>query len=253
MRTVVRPKNATTLFQVPHPPTIFHLIPHSNCDAAYEKTFDEYYETQVRTIFHSILPALEKQKGNHSRRFVWAETNYLTRWWKDPRTSSHLKDLFHTLMVSGQIEIINGGWVMHDEGITRYDSQIHQMTPGHDQLLQIFVDRRHDSDLRLTTGWQIASSGSSPFTVHLHQWAGYDMLVLNRMPDSVKAILQANRTLQFYWTTPDGTSRIFVHVLDAHYTSPDGFNWEDNELDNPVPVTRDNVQKRSDLFVKILQ
>ncbi len=127
------------------------------------------------------------------------------------------------------------------------------MTHGHDQLQQIFVDRRHYSDLRLTTGWQIASFGSSPFTVHLHQWAGYDMLVLNQMPHSVKAILQANRTLQFYWQTPDGTSRILVHVLDDHYTSPVGFNWEDNEFGNSVPVTRHNVQERSDLFVKILQ
>lgn len=229
--------------------TVFHLVPHSHCDASYKKTFDEYYETEVRTVLSSMPRALEEL--NTSRRFVWAETSYLTRWWKDSRTSPRLKEVFHSLLTSGQLEIVNGGWVMHDEGITRYDSQIHQMALGHDRLRQIFVNHVDIPDIDVSTGWQIDSFGPSPFTVNFHQWAGMNFLVLNRIPEEVKASLKSNQSLQFYWETPN--CRILVHVMDTHYSSPDGFNWEDLEYGGPAPIDGHNVQERSDVFMKILR
>lgn len=227
--------------------TVFHILPHSHCDAAYKKTFDEYYETEVRNVLNSMSVALERDK---SRRFVWAETIYLTRWWKDPRTTDQQKKLFHELLILGRLEIVNGGWVMHDEGITRYDSQIHQMTEGHDRLKQMLFDHLRRPNVSVTTGWQIDPFGPSPFTVNLHDWAGMDFLVLNRMPSNVKDALKANQTLQFYWDT--GQAKIFVHVMDTHYASPHGFDWEDMEHGDPIPITKENVRERSDIFMKVL-
>jgi hypothetical protein len=228
--------------------TNFHILPHSHCDAAYKKTFDEYYETEVRNVLNSAIVALGRDK---SRRFVWAETIYLTRWWKDSRTTNKQKELFHTLLIQGQMETVNGGWVMHDEGITRYDSQIHQMTQGHDRLKQMLVDYLRRPDASVSTGWQIDPFGPSPFTVNMHNWAGMDFLVLNRMPDNVKDSLKANQTLQFYWET-DQATRILVHVMDTHYASPEGFDWEDLEHGNPIPITKENVRERADLFMEVL-
>ena len=226
--------------------TVFHLIPHSHCDAAYKKTFEEYHETETRNVLNSVLLALSHDK---SRRFVWAETSFLTRWWKDPRTSKKQKLLFHDMLVAGKLELVNGGWVMHDEAITRYDSQIHQMTEGHNRLQQMLLDYLRRPNASVTTGWQIDPFGPSPFTVNLHVWADMDFLVLNRIPDKVKDELKANKTLQFYWETEQ--ARILVHVMDTHYESPQGFDWE-NVLSHPIPVTRENVRERSDTFMKLV-
>ncbi len=228
-------------------PTFFHIIPHSHCDAAYKKSFDEYYETEVRNVFQSILGALHNDK---SRRFVWAETIYLTRWWKDPRTNLEQKKIFQELLIKGQIEIVNGGWVMHDEGITRYDSQIHQMTEGHDRLHQMLLDDLRCPNVTVVTGWQIDPFGPSPFSVNLHDWAGMDFLVLNRMPTNIKDAIKANKTLQFYWETEQ--AKILVNVMDTHYASPEGFDWEDLEHGESIPITKENLRERSDIFMNVL-
>jgi hypothetical protein len=240
-------------------PVVFHLIPHSHCDAAYKKTFDEYYETEVRNVLNSILVAIPQDS---LRRFVWAETIFLTRWWKDSRTTFAQRQLFQRLLIEGRIEIVNGGWVMHDEGITRYDTQIHQMTQGHDRLQQMLVDTIGRPNVSVVTGWQIDPFGPSPFTVHLHDWAGMDFLVLNRMPEYVKNSLKANKSLQFYWEPQSHdifpqqnttvTPRILVHAMDTHYASPDGFNWEDLEHGSPTQISKLNVQERTDTFLDIL-
>jgi hypothetical protein len=248
--------NHTIIDYTDHQPLVFHIIPHSHCDAAYKKTFDEYYETEVRNVLISVLEAIPRDP---SRRFVWAETIFLTRWWKDPRTTAAQKKLFQELLNNGRLEIVNGGWVMHDEGITRYDSQIHQMTLGHDRLQQILVDEEGRFNLSIKTGWQIDPFGPSPFTVNLHAWAGMDFLVLNRMPDDVKDRLKSNRSLQFYWETGQPSTkqqstiaRVLVHVMDTHYASPPGFDWEDVEHELPDQITDGNVQDRTDEFMKIL-
>lgn len=256
-RTLLERSNTTTTV-LRSEPKVFHLIPHSHCDAAYKKTFDEYYETEVRNVLNSIVQALPQDP---SRRFLWAETIFLTRWWKDSRTTAAQRLLLHQLLNNKQLEIVNGGWVMHDEGITRYDTQIHQMTEGHDRLQQMLVDPLGRSNVTIQTGWQIDPFGPSPFTVHLHAWAGMDFLVLNRMPEYVKDRLKAKNSLQFYWQpTLDGIAphdnttipRILVHAMDTHYASPDGFNWEDLEHGVPEQVSNNNVQERTDTFLQIL-
>jgi hypothetical protein len=88
-----------------------------------------------------------------------------------------------------------------------------------------------------------------------------DFLVLNRMPDNVKSALKSNETIQFYWeTSPTKTAgqvvgsrqRILVHVMDTHYASPDGFNWEDLEHGPPIQITDDNIEERTNTFMDIL-
>jgi hypothetical protein len=227
-----------------HEPIIAHIVPHSHCDAAYKKTFDEYYETEVRNVLNSVLLALEKDS---SRRFSWAETSFLTKWWQDPRTTDQQKRFLQRLLVLDRMEIVNGGWVMHDEAISRYDSQIHQMIEGHDRLQQMLVDKLHRPNVSVSTGWQIDPFGASAFTVNLHAWAGMDVLVLNRMPQDIKDQLKANQTLQFYWETPQ--AKLLVHVMDTHYGSPNGFDWESSK---GVPVTKENVRDRSDAFMDVL-
>lgn len=43
-----------------------------------------------------------------------------------------------TLVQNGQLEFVNGGWVMNDEAVTNYVSVINQMTEGHLFILENF-------------------------------------------------------------------------------------------------------------------
>jgi alpha-mannosidase II len=228
-------------------PLVVHLVPHSHCDAAYKKTFEEYYQTEVRHILNSVLDALSQNK---SRRFLWSETSFLVKWWKDPRTLPKDKQFFQQLVQAQRLELVNGGWVMHDEAITRYDSQIQQMAYGHDLLSQLFVDSLHRPNIKISTAWQIDPFGASSTTVNLANWSGMELLVTNRLPPNIKEELKANQSLEFLWKVPGAS--LLVHVMDNHYESPGGFNWESLEHPSTV-VTKDNVQNKSDTFMSILQ
>lgn len=61
---------------------------------------------------------------------------FFTRWWAEQTELK--KSQVKTLVANGQLEFINGGWVMNDEAVTNYVSVINQMTEGHLFLLETF-------------------------------------------------------------------------------------------------------------------
>jgi hypothetical protein len=76
------------------------------------------------------------------------------------------------------------------------------------------------------------------------------------VPDAIKAELQGNQSLEFIWrgshSLPKGRAEILTHVLDTHYESPTGFDWEPPaQAGVAVPVTRENVAQRADAFMQV--
>lgn len=51
--------------------------------------------------------------------------SYLERWWRDASQKS--KSDFISLVKSGQLEIVGGGWVMNDEANSHYFAIIEQV------------------------------------------------------------------------------------------------------------------------------
>ena len=47
-------------------------------------------------------------------RFIYVEIGYFWRWWNEQTEVT--KDTVRTLVKNGQLEFINGGWCMNDEG-----------------------------------------------------------------------------------------------------------------------------------------
>lgn len=95
-------------------------------DAGWQVSVDEYQLSQVDVILDNVLVQLEQ---NPDRRFTYAETNFLASWFRRQplATQSRVKKLVE----QGRLEIVNGGWVQHDEAGPLYNEMIDQTTRGH--------------------------------------------------------------------------------------------------------------------------
>ena len=231
------------------PPLDIHVVPHSPCDAGYKKTFAGYLGSEVNSILSSVTRALD---ADPSRRFIWSESSFLDGWLKHGAGEGEA-ELFRALVATGQLEIVGGGWVMHDETVTTHRAQLRQMQVGHEEVLKPYLGR----DFRVRHGWQIDPFGQSAFTPTLCALSGCEAWVTNRVGDANKAEMKKNRSLQFLWhgngELSASDSEVLTHVLDSHYESPAGFDWE---LDPHSPgesgrrVTDANVQNMSDAYVQ---
>ena len=77
---------------------------------------EHYYDTQVRDILSSVITQLKNDK---KKRFIWAETCYLQKFY-DELKNEDLKAVVRELVETGQLELVGGGWVQHDETLTTY-------------------------------------------------------------------------------------------------------------------------------------
>lgn len=110
-----------------------HLIMHSHDDPGWLKTVDQYYTganssvylASVQYIFDSVITELKKDPQRH---FTFCEMSFMTRWYYEQTPLE--RSIFKGLVKSGQITIVNGGWVMHDEAASHYVSMIDQTTLG---------------------------------------------------------------------------------------------------------------------------
>jgi len=55
-----------------------HIIPHTHADPSWLLTFDEYYKRYVSDILNNVVGHLI---DDPSKRFAWAETCYLHRYY----------------------------------------------------------------------------------------------------------------------------------------------------------------------------
>lgn len=82
-----------------------HLIPHSHNDVGWLKTVDQYYygsatryqRAGIQYILDSVIRELQVDPN---RRFIWVETAYLSKWWKEQTPAT--KDVFTKLVETGK-------------------------------------------------------------------------------------------------------------------------------------------------------
>jgi len=232
------------------------LVPHSHCDPTWKSNYRQYYDTTVRGILEAVVRTLWLAPG---RRFAWADTSFLALWmaregerrsrlstrarWqalagaRNTSTSSAAVDevtwrgAFRELVDAGQIEVIHGGWVQHDEGLSSLSDTIDMMDLGR-RYVESLLGRR------TRIAWQIDSFGHTSSTPALLKRLGYRAVFLTRVPQIAMQKLRRSSRLEGMWGQQraqpgERVDAIFVHIpYDGTYAFPAGFDVEKVETAN---------------------
>lgn len=163
------------------------VVPHSHNDPGWHKTVDGYFADQTRHILDNMVEKLLKYP---KMTFVWAESVFLSLWWKD--LDEEARREVRQLIKRRQLEIVGGGWVVTDEANCHYFSIIDQMIEGHRWL-------RDNIGVVPRTSWSLDPFGYSSFHPYLYKRVGFENAVILRVSGNMKSRLEEERGLEFFW------------------------------------------------------
>jgi hypothetical protein len=210
------------------------------------KTVDQYYIERVQFILDTVTAAL---LANPDRKFTYVEIAFFKRWWLEQTPA--LQSQFYGLVANGQFKFNLGGADMNDEATTDFHSEINQMTEGAQFIMETFGDIA-----RPTVGWHVDPFGHSASTASLWSDIGFDAFGLNRIDYRLKDQLKANQSLEFIWqgsTSLGQQTRIWAHVLDSHYCTPDEMGYDDSlfiNVDPRLPTYGVNAAQQAQALVQ---
>ncbi|XP_071733945.1 probable alpha-mannosidase At5g13980 isoform X1 [Rutidosis leptorrhynchoides] len=231
-----------------------HLVAHTHDDVGWLKTVDQYYVGSnnsiqvacVQNVLDSMVNALLADKN---RKFIYVEQAFFQRWWRSQ--SDATKEIVKGLVRSGQLELINGGWCMHDEAAPHYIDMIDQTTYGHK-----FIKEQFNVTPRI--GWQIDPFGHSAVQAYLlGAEVGFDSVFFGRIDYQDRAKRKGDKSLEVIWRgskSLGSSSQIFAGAFPENYEPPPGgFYFEVNDDSDIVQDDMDlfdyNVQERVNDFV----
>ncbi|CAI5487727.1 unnamed protein product [Closterium sp. Naga37s-1] len=168
---------------------------------------------------HAPCPTAPPFLQSPSRRFIWEEMSYLSRWWVD--ATQEEREGMRALVQSGQLEIVGGGWVMNDEleivvGVwvmndesgqldivgggwvmndeanSHYYAIIEQLTEGNTWLYDTL-------GVTPTNSWAIDPFGHSATMPYLLKRSGFANMLIQRTHYEVKKALARQKHLEFFW------------------------------------------------------
>lgn len=185
------------------------IIPHSHNDPGWIMTFEQYFQQKTRGILDTIVNVLSEKQ---TRKFVWAETSYLSLWWEQASNDMRAK-MKRLIVETKQLEIVTGGWVMTDEANSYYYATIEQMIQGHEWL-----KANIDPSLRPKHGWSIDPFGYTATMPYLLRQMGFDAMLIQRVHYHLKKYMAQNLKLEFKWrqswsTLTSKDTSILTHVM----------------------------------------
>lgn len=178
------------------------LLPFSHSDPGWLQTVVSYYDDKTGPTLKNMVEKLEKYPN---MTFLWSEISFFSMYWA--RADHAQKEKMRKLVANGQLEFVNGGYVMTDEATANLYAIVHQYVTGHQFLHSNFnVTVRH--------GWAIDPFGHSATLPYIYQNLGFESMLIQRVHYNIKEYLGRNRALQFYWQQywGDGNDKLFCHL-----------------------------------------
>ncbi|XP_004084261.3 lysosomal alpha-mannosidase [Oryzias latipes] len=216
-----------------------HLVPHTHDDVGWLKTVDQYFygdrndiqHAGVQYILDSVVDQLLK---NPDRRFIYVETAFFYRWWK--QQSSSMQQTVKQLVNEGRLEFVNGGWCMSDEAATHYSAVIDQMTLG-----LRFLNETFGACGRPRVAWHIDPFGHAREHASLFSQMGYDGFFFGRLDYQDRDSRRSKKEQELLWRASDSLpapmADLFTGILPNGYNPPTGFCWD--QLCNDPPIRDD--------------
>ena len=190
---------------------IIHVVCHTHDDPGWLWTLDDYYmgtddcKVSVKRILDNMLVSLS---NNKERKFSYVEMSFFKKWY-DTQTEK-IKQKVKDFIKEGRLEIINGGWVMHDEAGTYYKHLIDNMRIGLKFLKEEF-------NITPKIGWFIDPFGHSSATSHILSQMNFEKIVLTRIDYLEKKYRIENHNLEFNYDPFGIGQNIFTHISYHHY------------------------------------
>ncbi|XP_013877498.1 lysosomal alpha-mannosidase [Austrofundulus limnaeus] len=213
-----------------------HLVPHTHDDVGWLKTVDQYFygdrndiqHAGVQYILDSVVDQLLK---NPDRRFIYVETAFFYRWWK--QQSSSTQQTVRQLVDEGRLEFVNGGWCMSDEATTHYSAVIDQMTLG-----LRFLNETFGVCGRPRVAWHIDPFGHAREHASMFAQMGYDGLFFGRVDYQDRGRRMAEKEQELLWRASESLTPpmadLFTGILPNGYNPPEGFCWDQLCSDAPI-------------------
>ncbi|OWF39114.1 Alpha-mannosidase 2x [Mizuhopecten yessoensis] len=180
------------------------VVPHSHNDPGWVKTFDDYYQGQVRQLLDNMINKLEEDPR---RKFIETEISFFSTWWRD--ISQDTRKRVKRLVDKGQLEITTGGWVMTDEANTHYAAIVDQLIEGNQWVHNIL-------GVEPKSGWAIDPFGHSPTMAYILKRAGLNNMLIQRVHYAVKKQLAKDKQLEFMWRQhwdQEGSTDMMCHLM----------------------------------------
>ena len=200
-----------------------HLIAHTHTDPGWLSTEHDYYTREVRPILDHVTHELLEAQNSSARTFVWSEVCFFARWYA--AQSERRRRAVLSLVRSGRLEFVGGGWVQHDEALPTVGAMLEQMAEGHAWLNATF-------GVRPSIGWQLDVFGHSAAATAVLARMGMRAVVINRINYNLKRSWRAGRALEFEWSgvAPclhwGDRGGVLTHALYGHYSTPKGLDFE---------------------------
>ena len=190
---------------------IIHVVCHTHDDPGWLWTLDDYYmgtdhcKVSVKRILDNMVVSLTNKPD---RKFSYVEMSFFKKWY-DSQTDK-IKQKVKDFIKEGRLEIINGGWVMHDEAGTYYKHLIDNMRIGLKFLKEEF-------NYTPRIGWFIDPFGHSSATSHILSQMNFEKIVLTRIDYLEKKYRIDNHNLEFIYDPFGLGQNIFTHISYHHY------------------------------------
>ena len=190
---------------------IIHVVCHTHDDPGWLWTLDDYFmgtdhcHVSVKRILDNMVVSLSNKED---RKFSYVEMSFFKLWYD--KQTDQIKRKVKNFIKEGRLEIINGGWVMHDEAGSYYKHSIDNMRIGLKFLKKEF-------NVIPKIGWFIDPFGHSSATAHILKQMNFDKIVLTRIDYLEKKDRINNQNLEFIYDPFGLGQEIFTHISYHHY------------------------------------